>query len=83
MAKSVLEADVIISLPKLKTHELTLYTGAVKKLFWDCPSKKSESRHMLWKIVTVLGMQLLIFILLSSSSFSYGRCGWNGGEWSF
>lgn len=75
---------MIISLPKLKTHELTLYTGAVKKNFFGTvPQKKSESRHMLWKIVTVLGMQLLIFILLSSSSFSYGRCGWNGGEWSF
>ena len=29
----ILDADVIISLPKLKTHAMTSYTGAVKNLF--------------------------------------------------
>jgi len=32
-ARLALEADVIISLPKLKTHGNTLYTGAVKNMF--------------------------------------------------
>lgn len=31
IANPVLEADVVISLPKLKTHELTYYTGAVDR----------------------------------------------------
>ena len=33
LAKAVTEADVIIGLPKLKTHTLTYYTGAVKLLY--------------------------------------------------
>jgi len=37
IANPVLEADVVISLPKLKTHELTYYTGAVKNFFGALP----------------------------------------------
>ncbi|MFZ5563271.1 MAG: DUF362 domain-containing protein [Thermodesulfobacteriota bacterium] len=33
IAKEVLSADVVISLPKLKTHGLTFFTGAVKNTF--------------------------------------------------
>ena len=33
IARPVFEADLVINLPKLKTHVLTLYTGAVKNLF--------------------------------------------------
>jgi len=47
IAKSVLEADVIISLPKLKTHELTLYTGAVKNFFGTIPQKNRKEAHFL------------------------------------
>ena len=37
IAKPALEADVIINLPKLKTHNLTLYTGAIKNMFGAVP----------------------------------------------
>lgn len=47
IAKAVLEADVIISLPKLKTHELTLYTGAVKNFFGTIPQKNRKQAHLL------------------------------------
>ncbi|AKB75512.1 Iron-sulfur cluster-binding protein [Methanosarcina lacustris Z-7289] len=47
IAKAVLEADVVISLPKLKTHELTLYTGAVKNLFGIIPQKNRKQAHAL------------------------------------
>lgn len=47
MAKPVLDADVIISLPKLKTHELTLYTGAVKNMFGAVPAKVRKQAHAL------------------------------------
>jgi uncharacterized protein (DUF362 family)/Pyruvate/2-oxoacid:ferredoxin oxidoreductase delta subunit len=47
IAKAVLEADVIISLPKLKTHELTLYTGAVKNFFGTIPQKTRRQAHAL------------------------------------
>jgi uncharacterized protein (DUF362 family)/Pyruvate/2-oxoacid:ferredoxin oxidoreductase delta subunit len=47
IAKAVLDADVIISLPKLKTHELTLYTGAVKNFFGVIPRKDRKDAHFL------------------------------------
>lgn len=47
LAKSIAEADVIISLPKLKTHELTLYTGAVKNFFGVIPQKTRKEIHYL------------------------------------
>jgi len=47
IAKAVMDADVIISLPKLKTHELTLYTGAVKNFFGTIPRKDRKAAHFL------------------------------------
>jgi uncharacterized protein (DUF362 family) len=47
ISKAVLEANVIISLPKLKTHELTLYTGAVKNFFGTIPQKNRKQAHFL------------------------------------
>lgn len=41
----VLEADVIISLPKLKTHAMTGYTGAVKNLFGVIPGTYKAELH--------------------------------------
>jgi uncharacterized protein (DUF362 family)/Pyruvate/2-oxoacid:ferredoxin oxidoreductase delta subunit len=38
LAKAVADADVVISLPKLKTHSLTLLTGGVKNLYGTIPS---------------------------------------------
>ncbi len=36
-SREALEADVVINLPKLKTHSFTLYTGAIKNLFGLIP----------------------------------------------
>ncbi|MGM0420649.1 MAG: DUF362 domain-containing protein [Bacillota bacterium] len=41
----VKESDVIINLPKLKTHGLTLYTGAVKNLFGLIPGLSKAEYH--------------------------------------
>ncbi|WP_445474875.1 DUF362 domain-containing protein [Methanococcoides methylutens] len=49
IAKPVVDADVVISLPKLKTHELTTYTGAVKNMFGAIPLKFRKEAHMLGK----------------------------------
>lgn len=47
----VQEADLIINLPKLKTHGLTLYTGAIKNLFGLVPGiTKAEYHFNLQKI---------------------------------
>ncbi|WP_340819421.1 DUF362 domain-containing protein [Methanolobus sp. WCC4] len=47
ISKAVLEADVIISLPKIKTHELTYYTGAVKNMFGALPLRTRKEIHLL------------------------------------
>lgn len=41
----ILNADVIISLPKLKTHAMTSYTGAVKNLFGVIPGTHKAEMH--------------------------------------
>lgn len=51
IAKPVLEADVVVSLPKLKTHSATVYTGAVKNMFGCIPGhRKSEYHRMAPKL---------------------------------
>ena len=45
IARPVLEADLVINLPKLKTHVLTLYTGAVKNMFGAVPSTRKREVH--------------------------------------
>jgi uncharacterized protein (DUF362 family)/NAD-dependent dihydropyrimidine dehydrogenase PreA subunit len=60
-ARLALEADVIISLPKLKTHGLTLYTGAVKNMFGTVASKTRKIAHNLAKIEKFSGALIDIY----------------------
>ncbi|MGA7076411.1 MAG: DUF362 domain-containing protein [Halobacteriota archaeon] len=46
LAKAVTEADVIIGLPKLKTHNLTYYTDAVKLLYGYIPGMFKTEYHL-------------------------------------
>ncbi|MFO8034550.1 MAG: DUF362 domain-containing protein [Candidatus Bipolaricaulota bacterium] len=48
IAREVLEADVVVNLPKLKTHSLTTLTGAVKNLYGVIPSGLRSSYHGLY-----------------------------------
>jgi uncharacterized protein (DUF362 family)/Pyruvate/2-oxoacid:ferredoxin oxidoreductase delta subunit len=45
LAKPAVEADFIINLPKLKTHILTLMTGAVKNMFGLIPGFRKGQYH--------------------------------------
>lgn len=45
ISKAVLDADVIINLPKLKTHMMVLYTGAVKNMFGAVPGFNKSRLH--------------------------------------
>lgn len=45
IARPLFEADLVINLPKLKTHMLTLYTGAVKNLFGGIPGTRKREVH--------------------------------------
>lgn len=46
LAKEVMEADVIISVAKLKTHMFQYYTGAIKNLFGTIPGFEKSRFHM-------------------------------------
>jgi uncharacterized protein (DUF362 family)/NAD-dependent dihydropyrimidine dehydrogenase PreA subunit len=46
IAAPVLEADLVIDLPKLKTHILTFYTGAVKNLYGTIPGTRKRELHL-------------------------------------
>jgi Pyruvate/2-oxoacid:ferredoxin oxidoreductase delta subunit len=45
IAEKLASADVIINLCKLKTHSLTLYTGAIKNMFGAIPGVKKGEFH--------------------------------------
>ena len=44
--KPVLEADKIINIPKIKTHMMTVYSGAVKNLFGIIPGSYKAEYHL-------------------------------------
>ena len=45
LATPVLDADVVISLPKLKTHSATILTGAVKNMYGCVPGHRKAEYH--------------------------------------
>jgi uncharacterized Fe-S center protein len=45
VSKAVLEADVFISLPKFKTHGLTVMTGAIKNSYGILPGAQKAKLH--------------------------------------
>jgi uncharacterized protein (DUF362 family) len=47
LAKPMFDADVVINLPKLKTHSAAIYTGAVKNVFGCIPGLKKADFHKL------------------------------------
>jgi uncharacterized protein (DUF362 family)/Pyruvate/2-oxoacid:ferredoxin oxidoreductase delta subunit len=57
--KPVLEADVVISMPKLKTHVLTTFTGATKNLFGVVPGFSKGIFHARMRNVTHFALMLL------------------------
>lgn len=55
IAKPVLDADVIINLPKVKTHVLTTYTGAVKNLYGTIPGFQKTMLHKMFSKPNIFG----------------------------
>jgi uncharacterized protein (DUF362 family)/NAD-dependent dihydropyrimidine dehydrogenase PreA subunit len=45
IARPMFEADLVINLPKLKTHTFAQYTGAVKNLFGAIPGTRKREAH--------------------------------------
>jgi uncharacterized protein (DUF362 family) len=55
----LLQADVIMNLPKFKTHELTYITGAVKNLFGLVPGLRKSQMHIRFSDKESFGEYLL------------------------
>lgn len=45
LAKPIFDADVVINLPKLKTHSASIYTGAIKNVFGCIPGLRKAKYH--------------------------------------
>jgi uncharacterized protein (DUF362 family)/ferredoxin-like protein FixX len=45
LAKPIFDADVVINLPKLKTHLASIYTGAIKNVFGCIPGLRKAKYH--------------------------------------
>ena len=46
LASAIKKADIIISLPKMKTHQLLYYTGGMKNLFGMVPGFQKSAFHL-------------------------------------
>jgi uncharacterized protein (DUF362 family)/Pyruvate/2-oxoacid:ferredoxin oxidoreductase delta subunit len=66
VARTAYEADVLINLPKLKTHGMTTLTGAVKNLFGCVPGKRKVQWHFNTGVNHELFMKMLLelYVLL-------------------
>jgi uncharacterized protein (DUF362 family) len=65
LPKTVLDADSVVDLPLMKTHEFTMYSGAIKNLFGCVPSNRRIYLHpylpeVFWRLYTVFKPQLTI-----------------------
>jgi uncharacterized protein (DUF362 family) len=65
LPKTILDADAVVDLPLMKTHEFMVYSGAIKNLFGCVPSNKRIYLHpylpeVMYRLYTLLKPQLTI-----------------------
>ena len=60
IAKPVLDADVIINVPKIKTHTFTTFTGAIKNMFGTVPGFQKMNLHKLHSNVADFGKLIAV-----------------------
>ena len=70
VATAAIEADVLISLPRLKTHGMTSYTGAIKNQFGCIPGFKKAAWHGRMPRVKDFSRMLLDVNRLVETSFA-------------
>lgn len=69
VSKAAYEAEVVITLPKLKTHAMMYYTGAVKNQFGCIPGSKKASWHT--KLPDAVNFSKMLFDLNSVVKTSF------------
>ncbi len=65
LPKTILDADAVVDLPLMKTHEFMAYSGAIKNLFGCVPSNKRIYLHpylpeVMYRLYTLFMPQLTI-----------------------
>jgi uncharacterized protein (DUF362 family) len=65
LPKTVLEADAVVDLTLMKTHEFAMYSGAIKNLFGCVPSDKRIYLHpylneVLYQVYSILKPRLTV-----------------------
>lgn len=70
VAKAPYEADVLITLPKLKTHGMAFYTGAIKNQFGCVPGTRKASWHTRMPEAENFSKMLLDLNTLVGTSFA-------------
>ena len=71
IAKPVFDADCVVCMPKLKTHALTLYTGAIKNMFGTVPGGKKSLIHAITgSIALILGIFLILVWIINLSNIT-------------
>jgi uncharacterized protein (DUF362 family)/Pyruvate/2-oxoacid:ferredoxin oxidoreductase delta subunit len=68
-AAALKEADVLVSLPKLKTHRLMRYTGAIKNLFGLVPGLNKSGFHLRFPLPEDFGAMLVDLALAAKPAF--------------
>lgn len=70
IAKAVGEADILISLPKLKTHTLLQYTGAIKNLFGAVPGFEKAAYHFRFPDKLLFGRMIVDLAICLDADFA-------------
>jgi uncharacterized protein (DUF362 family)/NAD-dependent dihydropyrimidine dehydrogenase PreA subunit len=65
------EVDCIISLPKLKTHQLMLFTGAMKNLFGLLPSLMKSPYHVRYSSQEDFAAMIVDLNLAAKASYAF------------
>jgi len=69
VAEDIINSDFIFNLPKLKTHSLTYFTGAVKNLFGSIHGLEKSK----WHVKTENEQEFVSFLLDLYGSFLYSK----------
>ncbi|MFA7673906.1 MAG: DUF362 domain-containing protein [Clostridia bacterium] len=64
--KPLADADLVISISKLKTHAMMIYTGAVKNMFGSIAGFEKSSYHLMKKDYDVFANELIDIFLACS-----------------
>ncbi|HOX12383.1 MAG TPA: DUF362 domain-containing protein [Spirochaetia bacterium] len=69
-ARAALDADILVSLPKLKTHKLLYFTGAAKNLFGIVPGLGKSRYHLRFPERREFGAMITDLVLAAKPAFS-------------